>query len=120
MLQEEQFQKLKSPAAPDVVMTMAVNPPSKGTSRFESHVKCNYCHHSGHDVTTCFSKHGFPEGWGRGSAGRGSGGLAPGVVGRGKVCSPALALLVMVAGLVASRARLWVQPWRRRVHLLVV
>ncbi|GAA0141017.1 hypothetical protein LIER_35317 [Lithospermum erythrorhizon] len=69
--------------APDVVLTMAVQPPPRGTSQFESRVKCTYCHRSGHDVSSCFSKLGFLEGWGRGF-GRGSGAFGTGSASRGR------------------------------------
>ncbi|GAA0162011.1 hypothetical protein LIER_18202 [Lithospermum erythrorhizon] len=71
MLQEEQLQGSKDFAVSDVVLTMAVPPPPRGTSRFESRPKCTFCNRLGHDISTCFSKHGFPDGWGRGT-GRGS------------------------------------------------
>ncbi|GAA0153443.1 transmembrane signal receptor [Lithospermum erythrorhizon] len=75
MLQEEQLQASKVPASSDVVLIMAFQSTPRGMSHFEARPKCTYCNHVGHDVSTCFSKHGFPEGWGHGS-GRGSNGVA--------------------------------------------
>ncbi|GAA0144704.1 hypothetical protein LIER_35986 [Lithospermum erythrorhizon] len=40
ILQEEQLQSSKVPVAQDVVLTMAVQPPPRDTSRFNSRVKC--------------------------------------------------------------------------------
>ncbi|GAA0186344.1 hypothetical protein LIER_33632 [Lithospermum erythrorhizon] len=52
----------------DAVMAMAVQTPSRSTHRFDSrskvNVTCTFCHRSGHDISSCFSKHGFSEWWG--------------------------------------------------------
>ncbi|GAA0166018.1 hypothetical protein LIER_21272 [Lithospermum erythrorhizon] len=80
MLQEEQLQSHRV-VAPDreAAMAMATQSPSRKLSTSDTSSKrnlsCTFCHRSGHDISSCFSKHGFPEWWGdypRGS-GRGTG-----------------------------------------------
>ncbi|GAA0168866.1 hypothetical protein LIER_40659 [Lithospermum erythrorhizon] len=93
MNQEEQLQKRSQVVHhdPTEVMTFAVKAPHKSTSeykpRFLPNVTCTFCNRVGHEESTCFGKHGFPDWWGdrpqvRGKlnpergAGRGRGGSA--------------------------------------------
>ncbi|GAA0161710.1 hypothetical protein LIER_17963 [Lithospermum erythrorhizon] len=78
MLQEEQLRSHRHKAA----MAMATQSPSRGLSRSDTRSKCNisctFCHHSGHDISSCFSKHGFSKWWGDRPRGSGrEGGLKP-------------------------------------------
>ncbi|GAA0161248.1 hypothetical protein LIER_17608 [Lithospermum erythrorhizon] len=70
MNKEEQLQKLDHQVKPATkeVMTFSVNASIKGTpeykSRFIPNVTCTYWNRIGHEESTCFGKHGFPEWWG--------------------------------------------------------
>ncbi|GAA0165582.1 hypothetical protein LIER_20950 [Lithospermum erythrorhizon] len=65
MLQEEQLQTKRGLSIDrDEVMAMAASTPRgnpKSESRTKGNTLCTFCHHSGHDLTTCFAKNGYPE-----------------------------------------------------------
>ncbi|GAA0159285.1 hypothetical protein LIER_38833 [Lithospermum erythrorhizon] len=66
----------------DNVMALAVQSSNRGSCRSDSRPKTNgifsYYHRSGHDITICFSKNGFPDWWRNRPRGSGRGaGLKP-------------------------------------------
>ncbi|GAA0142466.1 hypothetical protein LIER_03364 [Lithospermum erythrorhizon] len=68
MLQEEQLQSHRVIAPDrDAAMAMAIHSSSCGLSKADTHSKgnlsCTFYHRSGHEISSCFSKHGFPEWW---------------------------------------------------------
>ncbi|KAM7473208.1 hypothetical protein LguiB_020451 [Lonicera macranthoides] len=71
----------------DSIMAFAIHPDTRGKSRAVANTDkfCNHCDRDGHDESSCFQLHGFPEWWGdrpRGGKGPGRGG---GRTGRGGV-----------------------------------
>ncbi|GAA0138468.1 hypothetical protein LIER_00211 [Lithospermum erythrorhizon] len=62
----------------DLVMAMTVQPSPPPPRRIEPRNKlplsCTFCHKTRHDISSCYAKNGYPEGWGdrgRGTAARG-------------------------------------------------
>ncbi|GAA0153484.1 hypothetical protein LIER_11709 [Lithospermum erythrorhizon] len=77
MLQEEQLQsKWGFSIDRDEVMAMAAQAPSHGKVdlRTKGNNFCTFCHRSGHGISTCFAKNGYPEWWGDRPRGSGRGG----------------------------------------------
>lgn len=78
MLQEERLcSSSRTKAERDDVMALAVKSQSRGNSRYDARDKselfCSYCNRTGHVVSNCYTKNGFPDWWEnkiRGSDGR--------------------------------------------------